>query len=89
MSKSRAEQLKKVRDELQGKFSEACKKLDATIKAEEDEDDPAKKQAAIDYSGTRLVREVAEKSGDGRKGTAGRNRGRANVGTAWRTAGED
>lgn len=69
MSKSRADQLKKVRDELQGKFSEACKKLDATIKAEEDEDDPAKKQAAIDYSGMRLVREVAFKTGEGRKGT--------------------
>ena len=68
MSKSRADQLKKVRDELQEKFSDACKKLDATIKAEEDEDDPAAKKAAIDYSGLRLVREVAFKS-EGRKGT--------------------
>jgi hypothetical protein len=68
MSKARANDLRKMRDELQKKFAEACEKLAATI-ADEEEDNPAKKQAAIDYSGARVAREIALKAGEGRKGT--------------------
>jgi hypothetical protein len=66
MSKSRAQELLKMKNELRDKFDQACKKLDETIRAEEAEDGAAK--AVIDYEGVRLVREIAHKS-PGRAGT--------------------
>ncbi|HXM22562.1 MAG TPA: hypothetical protein VN948_15000 [Terriglobales bacterium] len=56
---SNTKDLVKMRDELR----EACKKLDEKIAELEQEDGGAEKQAHT------LIREVALKSGEGRKGT--------------------
>jgi hypothetical protein len=66
MSKAKADQLKTIRAELVEKLQQTCDTLDKSIAAEEAENEA--KKSAIDYEGTRLVREVAFKS-EGRTGT--------------------